>query len=184
MNDERITELFFERSELAIKELDSKYGRILYSLSYNILGSKEDAAECVNDTYLGVWNAIPPAKPTHLLSFVCKIAKNLSLKRYAKNSAKKRNSVYDAALDELENSLASDLTADNEIELAEVTRAIESFLDSLSKENRVIFVRRYWFSDSYSDISKRVGLSEKTVSVRLLRIREKLRSYLTERTLI
>ncbi len=184
MNDERITELFFERSELAIKELDSKYGRILYSISYNILGNKEDAEECVNEAYLGVWNSIPPAKPAHLLSFVCKIAKNISLKRYAKNSAQKRNSIYDVALEELENSLASDTTADNEIELSEITRALESFLDSLSKENRVIFMRRYWFSDSYSDISKRVGLSEKNVSVRLVRIREKLRSYLTERNLL
>lgn len=178
MNDEQIIDLFFKRSEQAIVELDDKYGRVCHSVSYNILGNVQDAEECVNDAYLGTWNAIPPAKPNPLLAFVCKIVRNISLKRYEQNTAKKRNSYYDLAIEELEDCLADSRTIEVEIEERELIRYIEKFLDSLSKENRVIFLRRYWFSDSYADIAMRVNLSEKNISVRLTRIREKLREYL------
>ena len=134
----------------------------------------------MNDAYLGTWNAIPPAKPNPLLAFVCKIVRNISLKRYEQNTAKKRNSYYDLAIEELEDCLASSTTVEDEIAERELTRIIERFLRSLSKENRVIFLRRYWFSDSYADIAMRVNLSEKNISVRLTRIREKLREYLLE----
>ena len=184
MNDERIIELFFERSEQAIKELDDKYGRVCHSVSYNILNNRADAEECVNDAYLGTWNAIPPAKPNPLCAFVCKIVRNISLKRYEYNTAAKRNSVYDVAMEELENCLASAKTVEEEIAERELTKVIESFLDSLSKENRVIFLRRYWFSDTYCDIAKQVGLTEKNVSVRLTRIRKELREYLLEREVL
>lgn len=181
MTDERIIELFFERSEQAIKELDNKHGKTLHRISLNILNNEQDAEECVNDTYLGTWNAIPPAKPNPLLAFVCKIVRNISLKRYEKNTAQKRNSFYDVAIDELDECLASPTTVEDEIQEQELTKIIESFLDSLPKENRVIFLRRYWFSDSYANIAKQVGLTEKTVSVRLSRIRNEMRKYLTER---
>jgi len=184
MNDERIIELFFERSEQAIKELDDKYGRVCHSVSYNILNNRADAEECVNDAYWGTWNVIPPAKPNPLCAFVCKIVRNISLKRYEYNTAAKRNSVYDVAMEELENCLASAKTVEEEIAERELTKIIESFLDSLSKENRVIFLRRYWFSDTYSDIAKQVGLTEKNVSVRLTRIRKELREYLLEREVL
>ncbi len=181
MNDERIIELFFERSEQAINELDGKYGKVFHSVSYNILGNRSDAEECVNDAYLGAWNAIPPAKPNPLLAFVCKIVRNISLKRYKQNIAAKRNSSYDVAMEELEDCLSSSTTIEDEIAEQELTGIIESFLDSLSKENRVIFLRRYWFSDTYADIAKQVGLTEKNVSVRLTRLRKELREYLSER---
>ena len=184
MDDERIIELFFERSEEAVKALNIKYGRVCYSLSYNIVGNAQDAEECVNDAYLGTWNAIPPARPNPLLAFVCKIVRNISLKRYEKNTAAKRNSHYDVALEELDDCLASSAAVEDKVTENELTGIIESFLDTLSKENRVIFMRRYWFSDSYSDISKQVGLSEKNVSVRLTRIRKELRKYLSEREVI
>ena len=184
MNDENIIELFFERSEQAIKELDDKYGRVCHSVSYNILNNRADAEECVNDAYLGTWNAIPPARPDLLCAFVCKIVRNVSLKRYEHNTAAKRNSAYDVAMEELENCLVSAKTVEEEISERELTQMIESFLDSLSKENRVIFLRRYWFSDTYSDITKQVGLTEKNVSVRLTRIRKELREYLLEREVL
>ncbi len=184
MNDEKIIALFFERSEQAIKELDSKYGEKLYSLSFKILNNRLDAEECVNDSYLGVWNAIPPAKPKLLLAFVCKIVRNISLNRYEQKSAAKRNCFYDVAIGELEDCLASSSTVEQEIEDRELTEIIEAFLDSLSNENRVIFLRRYWFSDAYSDIAKRVGLSEKNISVRLTRMRKDLRKYLMEREVL
>ena len=184
MNDERIIELFFERSEQAIKELDEKYGRTCHKVSYNILNNRQDAEECVNDAYLGTWNAIPPAKPNPLLAFVCKIVRNISLKRYEKNTAAKRNSYYDVAMEELEDCLAATTTTEEEIAEHELTEIIESFLDLLSKENRVIFLRRYWFSDTYADIAKQVGMTEKNVSVRLTRIRKELREYLIEREVL
>ena len=135
IEDEKIIEMFFERSEQGIRELDIKYGTVCHNLSYHIVGSRQNAEECVNDAYLGVWNTIPPARPNPLLSYVLK----------------------------------------------ELARIIESFLDTLTTENRVIFMRRYWFSDSYKDIAEVVGLSEKNVSVRLTRIREKMKQYLIER---
>ena len=184
MNDERIIELFFERSEQAIKELDGKYGKVFHLLSFKILNNHQDAEECVNDSYLGTWNAIPPAKPNPLLAFVCKIVRNISLKRYEQNTAAKRNSHYDVAMEELEDCLASTTTIEEEFAERELTTIIESFLDSLSKENRVIFLRRYWFSDTYADIAKQVGLTENNVSVRLTRIRKELREYLLEREVI
>ena len=184
MNDESIIELFFRRSEKAIKELDNKYGKVFYALSFRILNNRQDVEECVNDAYLGAWNAIPPAKPHPLSTFVCKIVRNISLKRHAQNTAAKRNSFYDVAMEELEDCLSSSTTIEEEIAKEELTKIIESFLDSLSKENRVIFLRRYWFSDSYADIAKQVGLGEKLISVRLTRIRKELRAYLSEREVL
>ena len=102
MEDEKIIELFFARSETAIKELDSKYGKVCYSISYNILNNNLDAEECVNDAYLGTWNAIPPQRPNPLLAFVCKIVRNISIMRHRTNTAMKRNSSYDIAMSEIE----------------------------------------------------------------------------------
>ena len=181
MNDDRIIELFFERSEQAIKELDAKYQKTLMKVSFNILNNELDAEECVNDTYLAAWNAIPPAKPNPLVAFVCKIVRNISLKRYEHNTAVKRNSFYDVSLEELDECLASVTTVEDEINERELVKIIESFLDSLSKENRVVFLRRYWFCDSYADIASQVGITEKNVSVKLSRIRNQLRTYLKER---
>ena len=181
MNDDRIIELFFERSEQAIKELDAKYQKTLMKVSFNILNNELDAEECVNDTYLAAWNAIPPAKPNPLVAFVCKIVRNISLKRYEHNTAVKRNSFYDVSLEELDECLASVTTVEDEINERELVKIIESFLDSLSKENRVVFLRRYWFFDSYADIASQVGITEKNVSVKLSRIRNQLRTYLKER---
>lgn len=181
MEDTQIIQLFFQRSEQGIHALDKKYGRIFRSLSYNILHSDPDAEECVNDAYLGTWNSIPPARPNPLLAFVCKIVRNLSLKRHAYNTAAKRNSAYDVALSELEDCLAAPGSIEAELESKELTQMIQQFLDSLSAENRVIFMRRYWFSDPYSAIAKQVGLSEKNVSVRLSRMRSQLRVFLSER---
>ena len=184
MDDEKIIELFFNRSEQAIEEVDKKYGKTCHNISYNILHNKLDAEECVNDAYLGAWNAIPPARPNPLLTYLCKIVRNLSLKRYEFNTAIKRNSTYDVAMEELESCLSSPETVESEIALKELTHIIENFLDSLSTENRVIFLRRYWFSDTYSDIAARVGMTEKNVSVRHTRIRENLRNYLKEREVL
>ena len=181
MEDEKIIELFFERSEQAIRELNMKYGKICRSLSYNIVSSREDAEECVSDAYLGAWNAIPPARPDPLLSYIAKIVRNLSLKLYWKKEAAKRGGHYTMALEEIEGCIAGQNTAEDELDARELARILGEFLDALTVENRVIFLRRYWFADSCRDIAELVGLTEKNVSVRLSRTREKLRRYLMER---
>ena len=149
IDDEKIIELFFERSEQAIRELDIKYGKICHNLSYNIVNSRQDAEECVNDAYLGAWNAIPPVRPNPLLSYIVKIVRNISLKIYWRKEAAKRSSHYTIALEEIEACIADQKNIEEEIEVRELACIIESFLDTLTIENRVIFMRRYWFSDSY-----------------------------------
>lgn len=120
MEDERIIQLFFNRSEMAIKELHHKYGRICRNLSVNILQSLQDAEECVNDAYLGVWNTVPPTHPNPLLAYVCRIVRNLSIKRYRANTAQKRNSIYDVAISELEGCLATTKTVEEEVDAQEL----------------------------------------------------------------
>ena len=180
IDDEKIIEMFFERSEQGIRELDIKYGKVCHNLSYHIVGSRRDAEECVNDAYLGAWNAIPPAKPNPLLTYVCKIVRNISLKIYWRKEAAKRSCHYTIALEEIEACIAAPNTVEAEIETRELARIIESFLDTLTTENRVIFMRRYAYADTYADIAKCVGISEKNVSVRLTLIRQKMKQFLIE----
>ena len=181
MEDDEIIDLFFERSEQAIQELDQKYGKTCRALSYNIVGSMEDAEECVNDAYLGVWNAIPPARPRPLLAYLARSVRTLSLKAYDKMEAAKRSRRCTVALEELETVAAETKTVEEEMEARELARLIEAFLDTLTERERVIFMRRYAYLDAYSDIAKRVGISEKNVSVRLTLLRRKLKRYLEER---
>lgn len=181
IDDKQIIELLFERSEKGLVELDVKYGKLCHKLSYNILNSRQDAEECVNDAYLGVWNAIPPAKPNPLQAYVCKVVRNISLKLYHKKGAGKRNSEYDIAMQELEDYLPAPYTVEAEVETRELALIVEKFLDTLNDENAVIFLRRYWFSDTYTEIAERIGISEKSVSMRLVRIRKQMKQYLLER---
>ena len=181
MLDEEIIELFFERSEKALEELEAKYGKICLQTSYNILGNYSDAEECVNDSYLGAWNAIPPARPAPLLTYVLKIVRNLSLNCYHRNQARKRNSTYDLAVEELSEFLAAPESVESAMETKELVQSVEEFLDSLKTRDRVIFIRRYWFYDSYEQIAERVGISAKNVSVKLTRLRRQLKIYLEER---
>lgn len=184
VGDEKIIELFFSRSEQAISELDQKYGRLCHRISHNILNNWQDAEECVNDAYLGVWNAIPPARPNPLQSYLCRIVRNISLRLYYRKKAVKRSCIYETAMQELEACLPATDTVEAEIETRELTKMIETFLDTLSAENCVIFLRRYWFCDTYADIARYAGISEKNVSVRLTRIRKQLKDYLNEREVL
>ncbi|MCD8066106.1 MAG: RNA polymerase sigma factor [Oscillospiraceae bacterium] len=180
IDDERIIELFFARSEQGIRELDLKYGGACRALAVNILGNVQDAEECVNDVYLGVWNAVPPTRPNPLLTYVCKIVRNVSLKLYYKNSAAKRSGRYTVAMEEISEYISDPNTVERELDAKELARIIEKFLDTLTSENRVIFLRRYWFADSCADIAALVGLTEKNITVRLTRIRAKMKQYLAE----
>lgn len=180
MEDEEIVALFWKRSPQAIGELDKKYGRLCHKLAYNIVNSREDAEECVNDAYLGVWNAIPPARPRPLRAYLVKVVRNVALKVCERRQASKRSGCT-VALEELEGCLTDGKTVEDEVEAQELARLIEAFLDTLTARERVIFMRRYGFLDSYGEIARRMGISEKNVSVRLSRMRRKLRDYLRER---
>ncbi len=179
MEDQKIIELFFARSELAIQALAAKYEKLLHKISFHILQNNEDVAECLNDTYLGVWNAIPPARPNPLSAFVCKIARNLSLKRYRNNTAAKRDGTMDVSLEELSPCIPTP-SAEEEWNAIELGRRINDFLGTLDKENRVLFVRRYWFADSVGEIAKDLHINENLASVRLRRIRKQLQKYLEQ----
>lgn len=181
MEDREIVDLFFQRSEKAITELAAKYGGISMNTAYNILGNREDAEECVNDSYLGVWNAVPPKKPDPLLAFLLKIVRNIAINRCKFNSRQKRHHSYDECIDELEYSLASRESVEQELEAAELTKYIENFLDTLNKTSRLLFIRRYWYVDSYEALAQLTGLRENAIRTQLSRIRSKLKKYLRER---
>lgn len=179
MDDGQIIRLFFRRAETAIDALALQYGSRLHRVALNILGNREDAEECVNDTYLAVWNAIPPHRPDPLAAFVLRIGRNTALKRLRGNLAQKRNTAYDLSLDELSGGIGGcDLS--EAIDAQALGQAIDRFLSTLSRENRWLFLRRYWFGDGIQDIARERGLTESTVSVRLNRIRGKLKDYLTQ----
>lgn len=183
MEDTEIIELFFHRDQEAIRELDRKYGKLCHALAFRLTGDRRDGEECVNQAYLGVWNAIPPHRPQALPAYLCKIVRNISLKVLEKNRAAKRSG-YELALEELEDCLPAGETVESGAEAGEATRAIQDFLDGISQENRAIFLGRYWFAASYREIGQRMGLSEKTVSVRLSRLRQKLRDFLKDREVL
>lgn len=178
LEDSKIIELFFARAEQAIMELSAKYGTVCGRIARNILKNDLDAEECVNDTYLAAWNTIPPQKPNPLRTYIFRIVRNISIAKYHANTSVKRNSYYDVALEELENCLAASVTVEQEISAKELFRQIDRFLATLDEESQMMFVRRYWYADSISDISERFQTSSNNVSVRLSRLRNKLKSHL------
>lgn len=178
MEDQSIIKLFFARSERAIRELDVQYGRLCRRLAANILQNEQDVEECVNDAYLAVWNRIPPEKPDPLASYVCRIVKNVSCKRQAVCKAKKRDTSYDIALAELEECLVGATGVEDALLAKELSAHINYFLEKLTQGDRILFVRRYWFGDSVKDIASMQQMSGNHVTVRLHRIRKRLKKYL------
>ena len=178
MEDSIIISLFFERSEQAVEELNRKYGPADRKTAANILSDRLDVEECVNDTYLRTWNSIPPQKPNPLVSYVCRIARNLALDRYHANSAAKRNGNFDLVLDEMEECIPSELNVETEYEAKELSAAINRFLAALPGDDRFLFVRRYWYGDSVTDLAAMTAGNANRISVRLFRLREKLKKTL------
>ena len=180
MDDKNIIELFYERSEQAITELSKKYGLLCKKVADNILNNHLDAEECVNDAYLAVWNTIPPQNPDSLVSYVCRIVRNQAIKKYHENTALKRNSIYDTSLDELEEVLPSSASVEGELEAKEVSAMIDRFLETLDKQSRIMFIRRYWYSESIEEIALSFKTSKHYISVRLSRIRKALKKHLVK----
>jgi RNA polymerase sigma-70 factor (ECF subfamily) len=182
MDDAKIVRLFWDRDEQAITATADKYGGYCTAIAKNILGNKEDAEECVNDTYLNAWNSMPPHRPSVLSTFLGKITRNLSFDRYKHNTADKRGGgETTAVLDELLEIVSDTGSVEQEINRKELVKAIDTFLGTLSADKRGLFVRRYWYFDSISTIASRFEMTENNVSVNLNRIRLKLHNYLLER---
>ena len=177
MEDVRIVELFWERSETAIEETQRKYGRYCYHIAYNILFSNEDSEECVNDTYLRAWNAMPPHRPERLSAFLGKIVRNLALDRYDKKTAEKRSVGVELALDELEECIGDGDGVWNE-DVQRLRTAINGFLAALPQRDRMIFIRRYWYVSPISQIATEFGAEEGNIKVILHRTRKKFREHL------
>lgn len=177
MDDLRIIELYFDRNEQAITETDTKYGKLCHSIAYNILNNHEDSKECVNDTYVGVWNAIPPTRPNNFMSFVCKVARNLSLKRLEFMKREKRSAEVILSLDELAAVLLDDRYAPN-VSDEDVGKLISKFLRSQEEYVRNVFIRKYFYFDSIREIAKRYSFTESKVKNMLFYTRNKLKDYL------
>lgn len=177
MEDLDIIELYFARDEQAIRETEEKYGKLCHNIAYNILHNHEDSEECVNDTYIGVWNAIPPAKPNNFKSFVCRIARNLSLRRLESLSRQKRSAEVLLSLDQLSEVLSDENIADT-VSDEDIGKLISSFLRAEKEDSRNVFIRKYYFFDSVHAIAKRYSFTESKVKNMLLRTRKKLKEYL------
>lgn len=176
--------MFWERSESAIRETDIKYGKLCRHIAMNIVQNIEDVEECINDTYLGAWNAMPQQRPEFLSAFFCRIARNLALKKYEYNSAKKRNAELEISLSELNDCISSGSSVESEYEVMHIAKIISDLLRTLSYENRNVFLRRYWYYDSITDIAGLFGMSESKVKSCLFRTRNKLKEYFEKEGII
>ena len=179
MDDEAIIALYIKRSERAVEVTAEKYGALCRSVAYDILRSREDAEECVNDTYLSAWESIPPDHPSNLGAYLCRITRNRALNMIRESSAQKRGGVqYDMLLGELD-----DIVPDSGGDIADTVAlrtAMTKFLTGLDPKSRMVFMRRYWYMRSTREIARDFKLSETTVRVTLHRVRKKLKKYLEE----
>lgn len=178
MNDETIVALLFARDEAAISHVQEKYGRYCQSIAERIVGSREDAEECVNDTYKKAWDTIPPQKPSILSSYLALLTRHIALDRVRKNRAAKRGGGLDLILDELQECVSDTEADDAQNEL--LREVLDMFLASLPQRTRMVFVRRYWYTDPAAVIAKDYGMSESGVNTLLFRTRKQLKYFLQE----
>lgn len=178
MRDEAIIGLYFRRDERAIDETRVKYGGFCSKIALNLLGLREDAEECVNDTYLAAWDSMPPERPGALGAFLGRITRNLAISRYRRNRALKRYSGLEAQLEELADCLPAETDVEMEIERRELGRIISDWLDTLPEGDRNMFVRRYWYGESVEALSRERGDRANSVAQRLRRLRLALRAVL------
>ncbi len=176
MDDEKIIDLYWSRSELAIEATKAKYGRLLSTIAYNILRSRYDTEECVNDAYMNAWGAMPPERPTFLKAFLARITRNAALNRYKSNKRRKEVLLTDRAFDEM-----IECVPDTEVDAADditLRDALNSFLDSIPRRERLIFLKRYFYMCTVANIAEELGISAGSVKTSLSRTRAKLKTYL------
>ncbi|MBQ7365434.1 MAG: sigma-70 family RNA polymerase sigma factor [Clostridia bacterium] len=179
MDDNRIIALLFERAETALDEVSRKYSRLYKGILREVVSDACDVEECANDVLLAVWNTIPPNRPNSLSSYLCKIARNIGINRFKYNTRAKRSCGYTVMLSELEDCLPAEASLDDSDAYSESIRLVLSdFIRSLDPETEILFVRRYLYLESVNELSKRFGLSENRISVKLYRARKKLKKVL------
>lgn len=179
ISDEAIVELYWNRNEKAIKETDKKYGGYLLTIAYNIVRNKQDSEECLNDTYLGTWNQIPPTRPQIFRVFLSKIMRNIAVDRFRKtNAAKRVPTELCVSLEELNDSLPASLTLEEELEIKETAKKLSTFIRTLEEREEFAFVCRYYYADRISDIAKMLQVSTATVFRILSEVRTRLKEYL------
>lgn len=178
MDDLEIIELYWERNERAIKETNTKYERLLYKISYNILSNHEDSQECVNDAYVKAWKSIPPERPRSFTAYLGRIVRNLSIDYWNKNRAQKRYSGGDILLSELQDCIPSSNTVWAEIESKILSEIISNWLYTLPKEDRILFVRRYWYGDSIKELALRTDTTPNKLASHMYRLRYNLKNML------
>ena len=183
MDDSRIVDLYWARDEKAISESDKKYGRMLNSLSYSLLSSREDAEECVNDTYLDAWGAMPTARPEMLGAFLSKITRRISIDRFREKHREKRGGMENLVT-ELTDCIPASTTPEEELENKRLREAIDRFLYGQSKDRRVMFVLRYFYSKDIDDIARQLDVTASKVKTTLFRVRHDLREYLEKEELL
>lgn len=181
MRDSEILDLYFERKEQAIEETQKSYGSYCYSIAFRVLRDREDADECVNDTWLRAWNAIPPQRPSRLSLFLGTITRNLSFDKWkAKNAAKRGSGAMELALDELAECVPAGNSTEAAVEAEELKRLINAFLHTLPEKECNVFLRRYWYIEEYAEIAKRYQMKLNSVKTSLFRTRAKLKAYLEQ----
>jgi RNA polymerase sigma-70 factor (ECF subfamily) len=177
MEDSHIIQLFFDRVENAIEALSEKYGKLCYRIAYNVLADPSDAEECENDTYLRVWDTVPPIWPDNLRAYVSRIVRNLALDRVRYQNRQKRSVVTDWTLSELSECIPSSVSVEADADDT-VVQALMSYLNTLDDLTRVLFIRRYFYMDSVEMLARQFGMNASSVSTRLTRTRARLKAYL------
>lgn len=178
MDDFAIVELYHRREERAIAESDKKYGALCRSIALRLLGYREDAEECVNDTWYAAWDKMPPDRPQSLGAFLGRITRNLSISRWRRDHAKKRYGGMELLLSELEDCVPAPGTVEENLERQQLARVISAWLDSLENEDRRLFIRRYWYGDPVKELAAERGEEANAAAQRLLRLRKGLRAFL------
>ena len=174
MNDDKIVDLYWIRSEDAITETSIKYGKYCYGIAYNILSDAEDAEESVNDTYFDAWNTMPPHRPSALSAFLGKLTRRISIDRWRKRSAAKRGGELAAALDELNECVPSHENVEQDVLAADLEKRINTFVNDLPTAERRVFLCRYWYVNSMEEIARKTGFSLGKIKSMLHRTRKKL----------
>ena len=180
MDDQEIIELYFARNEDAIGETNRKYGAFCRRVSLNILSQQEDAEECVNDTYLAAWNAMPPARPSCLRAFLGRITRNLSVTRWRAMHAQKRSCGMDVLISELEECIPAREDTEAVFERGQLSRIIAGWLRDLEPDDRALFIRRYWYGDAVKTLAKKCGVGENQMAQRMRKLRTELKQVLEE----
>ena len=184
MEDNQIIDLYFRRDESALTETANKYGTFCVRSAMTVVNVREDAEECVNDTYHTAWNQIPPTRPDSIKAFLGRIVRNFAISKYRALHAKKRFNGLEVMLSELGDCVPATESVEQEMEAKELTEYINSWLADLKQEDRVLFVRRYWYGDEVKDLARKCGVSGTQMTQRMLRLRRKLKEYLTEKGVV